>query len=75
MSRTRLERFKIKIVRRFNMKNDAITPKYRKRPTVGELSCLLIGRNVGYRQIENYLNNYFHQKGLMETILRMRLIV
>jgi len=69
-----LERFQIKIVKKFNVKCDTITPKFRNRPTVGDLSCLLIGRNVSDREIENYLTSYFRKKGLIETILRMKFI-
>ena len=70
-----LERFKIKIVRKFNMKPEEIIPKYRRRPTVGDLGCLLVGRNVSDRKIENYLAEYFRRRGIMELILKMKLIV
>ena len=70
-----LERFKIKIVRKFNMKPEEIIPKYRRRPTVGDLGCLLVGRNVSNRKIENYLAEYFRRRGIMELILKMKLIV
>ena len=70
-----LERFRIKIVKKFNMKPDMIVPKFRSRPKSGDLSCLLVGRNVSNREIKNYLTDYFRQKGLIEVISRMRLIV
>lgn len=69
-----LERFKIKIVRKFNIKSEVIIPKYRRRPTVGDLGCLLVGRSVSDREIKNYLADYFRRKGIMEMILRMRLV-
>jgi len=69
-----LERFKIKIITRFNMKPDTIMPKFRSRPTVDDLSCLLVGRSVSYEDIEHYLARYFEEKGLMEKILRMKLL-
>lgn len=70
-----LERFKIKIVRRFNVKPDTITPKFRTRPTTGDLSGLLVGRNVSHKQIQSYLHDYFRRKGMMEAILGMRLVI
>lgn len=69
-----LERFKIKIVKKFNIKADSIMPKYRTRPEAGGLGCLLVGRGVSNKEIEAYLIRYFRQKGLMEAILRMKLI-
>lgn len=70
-----LERFKIKIVRKYNIKSDTITPKFRTRPTTGDLSCLLVGKNVSYWEIRSYLNEYFRRKGMREAILRMKLVV
>jgi len=70
-----LERFSIKIVKRFNMKNDVIVPKFRNRPTVGDLSCLLVGRNVDETHVKNYLNEYFRKKGLLEAVVRIKLKV
>ena len=70
-----LERFQIKIVKKFNIKPDIIMPKFRNRPTKGDLSHLLVGRSVTNRQIERYMLSYFREKGLMEAILRIRLII
>lgn len=69
-----LERFKIKIVRKFNIKADAIMPKFRSRPEAGGLGSLLVGRDVNNKEIQNYLIRYFRRKGLMEAILRMKLV-
>jgi hypothetical protein len=70
-----LERFNIKIVKKYNMQPDTIMPKFRSRPTVGDLRCLLVGRDVSYGEIQGYLNDYFRQKGWMDAILRVRLKV
>jgi len=70
-----LERFQIKIVKKFNIKPDIIMPKFRNRPTKGDLSHLLVGRSVTNKQIERYMLGYFREKGLMEAILRIRLII
>lgn len=56
------------------MKNDAIVPQYRKRPTVGDLSCLLVGRGVDDEEIEQFLTSYFREKGMIERILKMKFI-
>jgi len=68
-----LERFKIKIARKFNMKPDMIVPKFRRRPTLDDLGCLLDGRNVSNKEIERFLAEYFGKKGLTEAILRIQL--
>lgn len=68
-----LERFKIKIVRRFNMKPDMIVPKFRCRPTPGDLGWLLVGRNVSNREVEKFLAEYFVKKGMANAILGIQL--
>lgn len=70
-----LERFQIKVVKKFNVRPDVITPKFRNRPTVGDLQCLVVGKDVQYHEMRNYLKDYFRQKGWNEAILRIRLKV
>jgi len=69
-----LERFKIKIIRKFNIKADLIMPRFRSRPETSGLSSLLVGRDVSNMEIEKYLINYFREKGLFEAILKMKLV-
>ncbi len=69
------ERFTIKIVKKFNMPSDEIAPRFRSRPKPGELSCLLVGRDVTTREIEKYITEYLRQKGMWSSIIRMRLEV
>jgi hypothetical protein len=69
-----LERFKVKIVRKFNMPPNIIVPDLSRRPTVGEIKCIYVGRGVSNREIEKYLVDYFRQKGMLEKIVNMRLI-
>ena len=64
-----LERFKVKVVRKYNLKSDLIVPQFRSRPKPG-LSSLLVGREVSDKEIESYLNEYFHQKEVMIKILK-----
>jgi len=69
-----LERFKIKIVKRFNMDPQTILPRFRTRPRAGDIKFLAVGRNVTNTDIERYFVNYFREKGLWDQVLRMRLI-
>lgn len=69
-----LERFRIKIIKRFNMNPNTILPRFRTRPKAGEIKFLAVGRNVTNTEIERYFVNYFREKGLWDQILRMRLI-
>jgi len=69
-----LERFKIKVIKKYNVNPELIMPKFRTRPKY-ELSSLVVGRNVDTRQIEDYVIHYFKEVGLMDRILSMRLNV
>jgi len=69
-----LERFRIKIVKRFNMNPDTMLPRFRTRPKAGEIKFLAIGRNVTNTDIQRYFTNYFREKGLWDQVLRMRLV-
>ena len=69
-----LERFRIKIVKRFNMDPDTMLPRFRTRPKAGEIKFLAIGRNVTNTDIEKYFTSYFREKGLWDQVLRMRLV-
>jgi len=69
-----LERFRIKIVKRFNMDPDTILPRFRTRPKAGEIKFLAIGRNVTNTDIERYFTSYFRERGLWEQVLRMKLL-
>ena len=68
------ERFRIKIVRKFNMPPNIIVPELSRRPTVGEIKCIYVGRGVSNKEVEQYLVDYFRQKGMLEKIVNMRLI-
>ena len=64
-----LERFQIKVIKKYNVKSDLIVPKFRSRPKTG-LSSLVVGRNVSSKEIEVYLNEYFRQKQMAINILK-----
>ena len=69
-----LERFKVKVIKKYNIKPDEIMPKYRTRPK-HELSGIIIGRNVKYSELTDYLLTYFKETGLIERVVSLRLQV
>ncbi|MBS7615699.1 hypothetical protein KEJ45_00655 [Candidatus Bathyarchaeota archaeon] len=69
-----LERFKVRIIKKYNIKPDEITPKFRTRPKY-ELSSIVVGRNVQYNQLTDYLVRYFEETGLKDRVLSIRLQV
>jgi len=69
-----LERFKIKVIKKYNVNPALIMPKFRTRPKY-ELSGIVVGRNVQETEITDYLAHYFREAGLMERVLSMRLRV
>lgn len=68
-----LERFRIKIVKRFNMIHNMIRPEFRSRRKASGLSRLLVGRDVGNHEIEKYLIHYLRERGLWESVVKMKL--
>jgi hypothetical protein len=68
-----LERFRVKIVKRFNMKPDVIIPKFRRKPKPGGWRCVYVGRNISPGEIRDYLIAYFRRRGMWENILSMKL--
>lgn len=67
-----LERFKVKIIKRFNIASHQIIPKFRAKPVRGELSLIYVGRDVSVKEAKNYLVDYFREKGMLEKIVRMK---
>lgn len=70
-----LERFTIKVIKRFNIASDEITPKLRIKPRQGQISRVYIGRNVKYDQVKDYISDYFDQRGMLQEIVRMRMLI
>ena len=67
-----LERYKIKIIRKYNVPSQTIAPQFNRRPTPGELSSVVVGKNVSEKEIETYVVNYLHNMGMWDAVLRMR---
>ena len=66
-----LERFKVKIIKKYNVNPELIMPKYRTRPRY-ELSGLVVGRNVQEREARDYLIRYYRDSGMMDKVLSVR---
>lgn len=66
------ERYKIKIIRKYNVPSQTIMPQFNRRPTPGELSSVVVGKNVSEKDIETYVVNYLQNMGLWYTVLLMR---
>ena len=67
------ERFTIKVVKRFNIPPNEIVPKFRVKPKP-DLSCIIVGRNVEEKEVQDYLETYLQQKGLWNRILSFRTV-
>ena len=66
-----LERFRVKVVKRYNIAADEIKPKIRSRPSPG-ISCLYIGRRITNDEVEKYLIEQLRKQGLLENVVRVR---
>lgn len=69
-----LERYKIKLIRKYNVPRNIIMPQFRRRPTPGELSSLVIGKGVSDKEVERYIIDYLHNAGLWNAVLAMRFL-
>ncbi len=66
-----LERFKIKVIKKYNVNKELIEPKFRTRPR-HELAGVIVGKNVGHDEVRQYLAEYFREAGMIDKILSMR---
>lgn len=66
------ERYKIKVIKKYNVRKRLIIPKFRTKPKY-ELSSIIIGRNVKKTDIENYLYQHFRETGVIDRVLSVRL--
>ena len=58
-----IERYRIKIIKKYTIAPNAIKPKFRTRPKYG-LSGIIIGRNVTYEEAKEYLLQNLDRLGL-----------
>jgi hypothetical protein len=66
-----LERFKIKVIKKYNVNKELIEPKFRTKPR-HELAGVIVGKNVGHEEVRQYLAEYFREAGMIDKILSMR---
>ncbi len=69
-----LERFKIKVIKKYNINPRQIMPKFRSRPKY-ELSSIVVGKCVHEKEIRDYVVRYFAETGLLDNVLSIRLKV
>jgi hypothetical protein len=66
-----LERYKVKIIKKYNIKSEEIKPKFRTRPRY-ELSAIVIGKNISYLTAKEYLEQYLNRSmGLNVMSIRL----
>ncbi|RLI46016.1 hypothetical protein DRO69_04015 [Candidatus Bathyarchaeota archaeon] len=66
-----LERFTIKVKRKFNMPSNEIKLIFRSKPKP-DLRYVLVGRNVEEKYIQSYIIKYLREKGLWERIITFK---
>lgn len=66
------ERFKVKVIKKFNIGKKTIIPVFRTRPKY-ELSGIIIGKNVNYSEAKEYLIKYFKETGMYNAVLRIKI--
>jgi len=69
-----LERYKIRVVRRFNVPNDTLQPVLQRRVASEQLSCLVVGRGVSEREIMEYITEHFKRTGMWERVLLLKMV-
>jgi hypothetical protein len=67
------ERFRIKVIKKPNVRSEEIIPKFRSRPKP-DLSSVIVGRRVTEHQIQTYVGDYLKNAGVWSNILSMRFI-
>ena len=68
-----MERYKVKIIRKYNIKHEEIIPRFRTRPR-HELSGIFIGRNISYETAKEYLEHYLNQSKDFQSIISIKLL-
>jgi hypothetical protein len=67
-----IERYKIKIIKKYNIKQEEIMPKFRTRPRY-ELSGIVIGKNISYETAREYLLEYLNKSARLSEVMSIRL--
>jgi hypothetical protein len=69
-----LERFNIKIIKKYNVSPQLIAPKYRTRPR-HEMSGIIVGRKVSRSEMQDYMLQYFKETGMIDRLIAFKLQV
>jgi hypothetical protein len=69
-----LERYKIKVITKYNVPTNTLSPVPKKRAKPEQISCLWVGRGVSEKEIMDYVVDHFKRTGLWERILRMQVV-
>ena len=67
-----LERFKIKVIKKYNVNKELIEPKFRTKPR-HELAGVIVGKDVQQNEVRQYLVDYFREAGMMDKVLSMKM--
>jgi len=68
-----IERYKIKIIKKYNISQQKIMPKFRTRPKY-ELSGIIIGKNISYEAAKDYVVHYLNESSRLNMIMSVRLM-
>jgi hypothetical protein len=67
-----MERYKIKIIKKYNISPEKIMPKYRTRPK-HELSGVVIGKNISLETARDYVVRYLNESAQRNMVMSIRL--
>jgi len=67
-----MERYKIKIIKKYNISPEKIMPKYRTRPH-HELSGVVIGKNITFETAREYVVRYMNESARRSMVMSIRL--
>jgi hypothetical protein len=67
-----LERFNIKVIKKYNVTPELITPKYRTRPR-REMSGIIVGRGVSHTEMQDFMMQYFRETGMIDRLVALKL--
>ena len=67
-----MERYKIRIIKKYNIKPEKIMPRYRTRPH-HELSGVVIGKNITFETARDYVLRYLNESAQQNTVMTIRL--
>jgi hypothetical protein len=67
-----LERFNIKIIKKYNVSPELIAPKFRTRPK-REMSGIIVGRKVSTSEMQDFMIQYFRQTGMIDKVIGLKL--